>query len=66
MDKASRLQLLRQIGQRHAARESFLLTAIPEPTKHDVADEVGIMDTFREAQRDEFSVKGTINSDERR
>ena len=65
-DKAARLQLLKEIGRRHAERESFLLTALPEPTRHDIAEEVGVMDTFREAQREELSVNGAINSDERR
>lgn len=66
IDKAARLQMLKEIGRRHAEREALIITALPEPTKHDIAEEVGVMDTFREAQRDEFSVNGAINSDERR
>jgi len=62
MDKAERLRLLKEIGQRHAERELLMFTGIPL-SDDDVKDEVQSMDTFREENRDKSSAKG-INSDE--
>ena len=61
MDKTERLQLLKERGR--LLEEKAALGTIPF-TKGDIQDEISGMDTFREAQRDQASVKG-INSDER-
>jgi len=60
MDKATRLKLLKEIGQRHAEKELLLFTGIPI-TDEDIKEEIHSMDTFREENRN--STKG-INSDE--
>lgn len=51
MDKIHRLQLLRQIGQRHAEREVLAFTGFA-PTVRDVLEEVSSMDTFIEETRE--------------
>lgn len=51
MSKIERLEVLRKIGQRHAERTTLQFGTLPA-SDHDVKEEVGDMDTFREYQRE--------------
>jgi hypothetical protein len=65
MDKEQRLQMIREAAEKH--RENTLLAlGTTLPTRDDIQEEAGDLDSFREYERDlATEERAGINSDER-
>lgn len=64
MDKATRLQLLKQIGENHRQKEELEFADGIPLSDSDIRETVGDLDGFREYQRDRHSDSEALTSDE--
>lgn len=63
IDKAKRLELLKQIGQRQLEKENLIFAGL-DVSKNEIAEDIHSTDAFREEHRDRASGRHAINSDE--
>lgn len=64
MDKATRLELLRKIGEEHRQKEELIFAEGIPLTDEDIKETVGELDGFREYARDRHSDSEALTSDE--
>lgn len=64
MDKATRLELLKQIGENHRRKEELEFADGIPLSDADIRETVGELDGFREYQRDKHTDSEGLTSDE--
>lgn len=64
MDKTTRLQLLKQLGENRRQKEELEFADGIPLSDADVRETVGELDGFREHSRDQHSASEALNSDE--